>query len=63
MVVDDPELGEVVAVRHMMYGIITYDHRILDGADAARFLQRVKQVLEAGEFAGELGLSREDAGS
>jgi 2-oxoglutarate dehydrogenase E2 component (dihydrolipoamide succinyltransferase) len=62
VVVDDPELGEVVAVRHMMYGIITYDHRILDGADAARFLQRVKQVLEAGDFAGELGLSREDAG-
>jgi pyruvate dehydrogenase E2 component (dihydrolipoamide acetyltransferase) len=62
VVVDDPELGEVIAVRHMMWGIITYDHRILDGADAARFLQRVKQVLEAADFAGELGLSREDAG-
>jgi 2-oxoglutarate dehydrogenase E2 component (dihydrolipoamide succinyltransferase) len=62
VVVDDPELGEIVAVRHMMYGIITYDHRILDGADAARFLQRVKQILEAADFAGELGLSREDAG-
>jgi pyruvate dehydrogenase E2 component (dihydrolipoyllysine-residue acetyltransferase) len=62
VVVDDPELGEVIAVRHMTYGIITYDHRILDGADAARFLQRVKQVLEAADFVGELGLSREDAG-
>ncbi|HVD15117.1 MAG TPA: 2-oxoglutarate dehydrogenase, E2 component, dihydrolipoamide succinyltransferase [Actinomycetota bacterium] len=62
VVVDDPELGEIIAVRHMMYGIITYDHRILDGADAARFLQRVKEVLEAADFAGELGLSREDAG-
>jgi pyruvate dehydrogenase E2 component (dihydrolipoamide acetyltransferase) len=63
VVVDDPELGEVIAVRHMTYGIITYDHRILDGADAARFLQRVKQVLEAADFAGELGVSREDAGT
>jgi pyruvate dehydrogenase E2 component (dihydrolipoamide acetyltransferase) len=61
VVVDDPELGEVIAVRHMMYGIITYDHRILDGADAARFLQKVKQVLEAGDFARELGLD-EDGG-
>ncbi|HEX6676032.1 MAG TPA: 2-oxoglutarate dehydrogenase, E2 component, dihydrolipoamide succinyltransferase, partial [Actinomycetes bacterium] len=62
VVVDDPDLGEIIAVRHMMYGIITYDHRILDGADAARFLQRVKQVLEAADFAGELGLAPEDAG-
>jgi pyruvate dehydrogenase E2 component (dihydrolipoamide acetyltransferase) len=62
VVVDDPDLGEIIAVRHMMYGIITYDHRILDGADAARFLQRVKQVLEAADFASELGLSPGDAG-
>ncbi|HYT27234.1 MAG TPA: 2-oxoglutarate dehydrogenase, E2 component, dihydrolipoamide succinyltransferase, partial [Actinomycetota bacterium] len=60
VVVDDPELGEVVAVRHMMYGILTYDHRILDGADAARFLQKVKQALEAGDFARELGLDRDE---
>ncbi|HEV8653621.1 MAG TPA: 2-oxoglutarate dehydrogenase, E2 component, dihydrolipoamide succinyltransferase [Actinomycetes bacterium] len=59
VVVDDPELGEVIAVRHMMYGILTYDHRILDGADAARFLQKVKQVLEAGDFARELGLDED----
>src|SRR6266545_5581247 len=62
VVLDDPELGEIIAVRHMMYGIITYDHRILDGADAVRFLQRVKQVLEEADFAGELGLFCEDAG-
>jgi len=43
-------------VRHMMYGILTYDHRIIDGADAARFLNKVKQVLEAADFAAELGL-------
>src|SRR6266511_3192990 len=62
VVVDDPELGEIIAVRHMMNGIITYDHRIIDGADAARFLQRVKAVLEAADFAGELGLSPDAAG-
>jgi pyruvate dehydrogenase E2 component (dihydrolipoyllysine-residue acetyltransferase) len=59
VVVDDPELGEVVAIRHMMYGILTYDHRIIDGADAARFLVKVKEVLEAADFEGDLGLERE----
>jgi 2-oxoglutarate dehydrogenase E2 component (dihydrolipoamide succinyltransferase) len=59
VVVDDPDLGEVVAVRHMMYGILTYDHRIIDGADAARFLVKVKEVLEAADFEGDLGLDRE----
>jgi 2-oxoglutarate dehydrogenase E2 component (dihydrolipoamide succinyltransferase) len=56
VVVDDPELGEVVAVRHMMYGILTYDHRIIDGADAARYLVKVKEVLEQADFSAELGL-------
>jgi 2-oxoglutarate dehydrogenase E2 component (dihydrolipoamide succinyltransferase) len=59
VVVDDPDLGEVVAVRHVMYGILTYDHRIIDGADAARFLVKVKEVLEAADFEGDLGLERE----
>jgi pyruvate dehydrogenase E2 component (dihydrolipoamide acetyltransferase) len=59
VVVEDPDLGEVVAVRHMMYGILTYDHRIIDGADAARFLVKVKEVLEAAEFEGDLNLERE----
>ena len=59
VVVDDPDLGEVVAVRHMMYGILTYDHRIIDGADAARFLVKVKEVLETADFEGDLGLDRE----
>jgi pyruvate dehydrogenase E2 component (dihydrolipoamide acetyltransferase) len=59
VVVDDPDLGEVVAVRHMMYGILTYDHRIIDGADAARFLVKVKEVLETADFEGDLGLERE----
>jgi 2-oxoglutarate dehydrogenase E2 component (dihydrolipoamide succinyltransferase) len=56
VVVDDPDLGEVVAVRSMCYLALTYDHRIVDGADAARFLVTVKERLEAGDFAAELGL-------
>ena len=56
VVVDDPDLGEVVAVRSMVYLALTYDHRIVDGADAARFLVTVKNRLEEGDFAAELGL-------
>ena len=56
VVVDDPDLGEVVAIRSMVYLALTYDHRIVDGADAARFLVTVKNRLEEGDFAGELGL-------
>ncbi|SSC21793.1 2-oxoglutarate dehydrogenase, E2 component, dihydrolipoamide succinyltransferase [Klenkia terrae] len=57
VVVQDEELGEVVAVRSMVYLALSYDHRIVDGADAARFLTTVKERLEAGQFHGELGLS------
>jgi pyruvate dehydrogenase E2 component (dihydrolipoamide acetyltransferase) len=57
VVVQDPELGEVIAVRSMVYLALTYDHRIVDGADAARFLTTVRERLEAGQFQGELGLS------
>ena len=56
VVVTDPDLGEVVAVRSMVYLALTYDHRIVDGADAARFLTTVKERLEQGDFAAELGL-------
>ena len=56
MVIKDPALGEVIAVRDMMYLSLSYDHRLVDGADAARFLSVVKARLEAGDFAGELGL-------
>jgi 2-oxoglutarate dehydrogenase E2 component (dihydrolipoamide succinyltransferase) len=41
----------------MVYLALTYDHRIVDGADAARFLTTVRERLEAGHFEGELGLS------
>ncbi|TCB97831.1 2-oxoglutarate dehydrogenase, E2 component, dihydrolipoamide succinyltransferase [Micromonospora zingiberis] len=56
VVVNDPELGEVIAVRSMVYLALSYDHRIIDGADAARFLSAVKDRLEAGNFEPELGL-------
>ena len=57
VVVDDPDLGETIAVRSMVYLALTYDHRLVDGADAARFLTTVKARLEDGEFEAELGLA------
>jgi len=56
VVVEDPALGEVITVRSMVYLALTYDHRLVDGADAARFLATVKDRLEEGEFEAELGL-------
>ncbi len=56
VVIDHPELGETIAVRHMTYLSLSYDHRLVDGADAARYLTAVKAILEAGEFEVELGL-------
>jgi 2-oxoglutarate dehydrogenase E2 component (dihydrolipoamide succinyltransferase) len=50
VVIDDDNLGETIAVRQMVYLALTYDHRLVDGADAARFLSEVKQRLEAGLF-------------
>jgi pyruvate dehydrogenase E2 component (dihydrolipoamide acetyltransferase) len=56
VVVDDPALGEVITVRSMVYLALTYDHRLVDGADAARFLTTLKARLEEGAFETELGL-------
>jgi pyruvate dehydrogenase E2 component (dihydrolipoamide acetyltransferase) len=56
VVVDDPDLGEVIVPRSMVYLALSYDHRIVDGADAARFLVSIKERLEAGHFEGDLGL-------
>ena len=50
VVIDDANLGETIAVRQMVYLALTYDHRLVDGADAARFLTDVKQRLEAAQF-------------
>ncbi|MFE9329793.1 2-oxoglutarate dehydrogenase, E2 component, dihydrolipoamide succinyltransferase [Streptomyces sp. NPDC006925] len=56
MVVNHPDLGETIAIRDMVYLTLSYDHQLVDGADAARYLNDVKARLEAGEFEGELGL-------
>ncbi len=56
VVMEDPALGEVITVRSMVYLALTYDHRLIDGADAARFLTTVKDRLEEGAFEAELGL-------
>ncbi|GAB1690314.1 2-oxoglutarate dehydrogenase, E2 component, dihydrolipoamide succinyltransferase [Krasilnikovia sp. M28-CT-15] len=57
VVLDDPDLGEVIVPRSMVYLALSYDHRLVDGADAARFLVTLKDRLEAGQFEGDLGLS------
>jgi 2-oxoglutarate dehydrogenase E2 component (dihydrolipoamide succinyltransferase) len=54
VVIDDANLGEVVVPRSMVYLALSYDHRIVDGADAARFLVTIKQRLEAGHFEDDL---------
>src|SRR4029078_5190201 len=50
VVIDDPNLGETIAVRQMVYLALTSDHRLVDGADAARFLTEMKARLEGGQF-------------
>ncbi|MFC3514548.1 2-oxoglutarate dehydrogenase, E2 component, dihydrolipoamide succinyltransferase [Amycolatopsis halotolerans] len=56
VVVADAEGNDTIAVRSMAYLPLTYDHRLVDGADAGRFLTTVKQRLEEGNFEDELGL-------
>ncbi|NEA59534.1 2-oxoglutarate dehydrogenase, E2 component, dihydrolipoamide succinyltransferase, partial [Streptomyces sp. SID13666] len=48
--------GTVIGVRDMTYLALSYDHRLVDGADAARYLTAVKEILEAAEFETEIGL-------
>ena len=55
-VIKDADGGEVIAVRSVCYLALSYDHRLVDGADAARYLMTVKKRLEEGDFGGELGL-------
>jgi pyruvate dehydrogenase E2 component (dihydrolipoamide acetyltransferase) len=55
VVVETPD-GTVIGIRDMTYLALSYDHRLVDGADAARYLTAVKEILEAGEFEVELGL-------
>ncbi|GAB3408925.1 2-oxo acid dehydrogenase subunit E2 [Flindersiella endophytica] len=52
VVIDTPQ-GETIAIRHMLYLALSYDHRLVDGADAARFLTAIKKRLEDGSVAAE----------
>ncbi|MBM3655478.1 MAG: 2-oxoglutarate dehydrogenase, E2 component, dihydrolipoamide succinyltransferase [Actinobacteria bacterium] len=56
MVVKAEDGGETIAIRSMVYLSFSYDHRIVDGADAARFLTTLKDRLEEGRFESDLGL-------
>ena len=56
MVIADADGNDTIAIRHMCYLSLTYDHRLVDGADAGRFLSTLKKRLEAGQFQSEVGL-------
>jgi 2-oxoglutarate dehydrogenase E2 component (dihydrolipoamide succinyltransferase) len=56
VVVTDDTGSDSIAVRSMVYLALSYDHRLVDGADAARFLSAMKSRLEDGSFEAELGL-------
>jgi len=57
VVVSDPNLGDAIVPRSMVYFALSYDHRLVDGAEAARFLNTIKKRLEEGQFEAELGLA------
>ncbi|HNY14456.1 MAG TPA: 2-oxo acid dehydrogenase subunit E2, partial [Bacteroidales bacterium] len=44
-VIETPE-GDMIAIRHIMILSLSYDHRVIDGALAGRFLSRIKEILE-----------------
>jgi pyruvate dehydrogenase E2 component (dihydrolipoamide acetyltransferase) len=56
VVISDERLGQVIAIRDMMYLSLSYDHRLVDGAEAAQFLSTLKARLEEGDFGAEFGL-------
>jgi 2-oxoglutarate dehydrogenase E2 component (dihydrolipoamide succinyltransferase) len=56
VVVKDNDGGETLAIRSMVYLALSYDHRVVDGSDAARFLGAMKARLEEGAFEASLGL-------
>jgi 2-oxoglutarate dehydrogenase E2 component (dihydrolipoamide succinyltransferase) len=55
VVVTDEFGNDSIAIRSMVYLALSYDHRIIDGADASRFLVDVKARLEEGNFQGNFG--------
>jgi len=56
MVVKDIDGAETIAIRSIVYLALSYDHRVVDGSDAARFLSTMKARLEEGAFEASLGL-------
>jgi pyruvate dehydrogenase E2 component (dihydrolipoamide acetyltransferase) len=56
VVVTNEDGDDTIAVRSMVYLALTYDHRLVDGADAGRFLTTIKRRLEEGNFEADLGL-------
>ena len=56
VVIKDADGAEVIAIRSMCYLALSYDHRLVDGADASRYLMTVKQRIEEGAFEAEVGL-------
>ncbi len=56
VVIKSEDGGETIAIRSMVYLALSYDHRVVDGADAARFLVTLKDRLEGGAFEADLGL-------
>ena len=57
VVVRDADGADAIAIRSMVYLALSYDHRLVDGGDAARYLMTVKKRLDEADVAGELGLS------
>ena len=49
-VITTPDGDDLIAIRHLAFFALSFDHRIIDGADAERFLAYTKQTLEAGQF-------------
>ncbi|WP_448629248.1 2-oxoglutarate dehydrogenase, E2 component, dihydrolipoamide succinyltransferase [Cellulomonas soli] len=56
VVITDADGAEVIAIRSMCYLSLSYDHRLVDGADASRYLSAIKQRIEEGAFESEVGL-------
>jgi 2-oxoglutarate dehydrogenase E2 component (dihydrolipoamide succinyltransferase) len=56
VVIQDADGAEVIAIRSMCYLSLSYDHRLVDGADASRYLTAVKNRIEEGAFESEVGL-------
>lgn len=56
VVVAGEDGADVIAIRSMCYLCLSYDHRLVDGADASRYLMAIKRRIEEGAFEAEVGL-------